>query len=112
MQTNAQKKLSSFLKSTRGKQSQRIYAKQIGVSATAVQDWERCIKAPDVENLKRIAASGGLTLQELWDYLNGKTAEPDPVEEITKKIQTMPLAHVAKIAQATAARFAHAAEAG
>jgi transcriptional regulator with XRE-family HTH domain len=106
MKIESRERLIEFLKNTRGKRSQREYAKQLGVSATSVQDWEKGLKTPEIDSLRRIAASGGLELQEFLSYINGKTAEPDPVEEITKKIQTMPLIQVAQIAQATAARFA------
>jgi len=52
-------KLSEIIKTARGSMSQRAFGKLLGVSATAVQLWERGDTVPETENLAKIAARAG-----------------------------------------------------
>lgn len=61
----AKKRLAKFLKQLRGKATQRQFAKQLGTSYTALQDWEKQIRLPNNESLKRIAQLKGWTHEEL-----------------------------------------------
>ncbi|MGB3755120.1 MAG: helix-turn-helix transcriptional regulator [Rivularia sp. (in: cyanobacteria)] len=111
MDSEARKKLIDIVKMARGSISQRAFGKLLGVSPTAVQLWEKGESIPDTRNLAQIAERAGYTMEELLHYLGLKqTSETSDVNQIIKQIKVMPLSEVAKIAQATAARFAAAAE--
>ena len=51
MDTQSRQKLIEIIKFARGSMSQRAFGKQLGVSATAVQMWEKGLKTPDTANL-------------------------------------------------------------
>ena len=108
----AKKKLIEVVKTARGSMSQRAFAKLLGVSATAVQLWEKGDNIPDIGNLVKIAAKAGYTMEELLNYLDAKPLLPETsdLNEIIKQIKSMPLSEVATIAQAAVARLAAAAE--
>jgi len=107
----ARKKLIEIVKMARGSMSQRGFGKLLGVSATAVQLWEKGESIPDTQNLANIAARAGYTMEELLNYLGVKpVTESSDVNQIVKLIKVMPLSQVAIIARATAERFAAVAE--
>ncbi|MEG4999636.1 helix-turn-helix domain-containing protein [Microcoleus sp. B4-D4] len=91
--------------------SQRAFGKLLGVSATAVQLWERGDTVPDTENLGKLAARAGYTLEEFLSFLDGNPVSQPEINDIVKKIQFLPLSQVALIAKAVADRFAASAEA-
>lgn len=107
----AKKKVIEVVKMARGSMSQRAFAKLLGVSATAVQLWEKGDNIPDIGNLVKIAAKAGYTMEELLNYLDAKPLpQTSDLNEIIKQIKSMPLSEVATIAQAAVARLAAAAE--
>lgn len=111
MNVEAKKKLIEVVKMARGSMSQRAFGKLLGVSATAVQLWEKGETVPDTENLAKIAARAGYTMEELLNYLGAKALqETSALNEILKHIKAMPLSQVAMIGQAVVDRFAAAAE--
>ncbi len=111
MNIESRQKLVEIIKFARGSMSQRAFGKLLGVSATAVQMWEKGVKVPDTENLAQIAAKAGYTLEEVVSCLEGKPVpETSDVSQILRQIKHMPLSHVAMISQAAAERFAAAAE--
>ncbi len=113
MNTEGREKLVEIVKHTRGSMSQRAFGRLLGVSTTAVQSWERGDSVPDTENLAKIAARAGYTLEQLLDYLEGKPL-PDSssrLNQILKQIEYMPLSQVAQIVQAAADRLNAVAEA-
>ncbi len=107
----AKKKVIEVVKMARGSMSQRAFAKLLGVSATAVQLWEKGDNIPDIGNLAKIAAKAGYTMEEVLNYIGAKPLqEPSDLNDIIKQIKSMPLSEVATIAQAAVARLAAAAE--
>ncbi|MBD2569188.1 MULTISPECIES: helix-turn-helix domain-containing protein [Nostocaceae] len=112
MNIESREKLIEIIQLARGEMSKRAFGKLLGVSATSVQMWEKGVKVPDTENLAKIAARAGYTLEELLSCLDGK-----PIQEtsdlilILRQIQHMPLSQVAQIVQAAADRLAAVAEA-
>lgn len=111
MDLEAKKKLIEVVKMARGSMSQRAFGKLLGVSATAVQLWEKGETIPDTANLAKIAAKAGYTMEELLNYIGGKPLQQtSDLNEIIKQIKSMPLSEVAAIAQAAVARLAAAAE--
>ncbi|MFH7025127.1 MAG: helix-turn-helix domain-containing protein [Heteroscytonema crispum UTEX LB 1556] len=111
MNTVGREKLVEIVKKTRGTMSQRAFGKLLGVSTTAVQSWERGDSVPDTENLAKIAARAGYTLEQLLGYLEGKALlETSDLSVILRQIKYMPLSQVAQIVQAAADRLAAVAE--
>ncbi|NDJ22671.1 helix-turn-helix domain-containing protein [Nostoc sp. B(2019)] len=112
MNIESRQKLIEIIKLARGSMSQRAFGKLLGVSATAVQMWEKGVKIPDTENLAQIASRAGYTMEELLSCLDGKPIpEPSDLSLILRQIQHMPLSQVAQIVQAAADRLAAVAEA-
>ena len=111
MNIESREKLIEIIKLARGSMSQRAFGKLLGVSATAVQLWEKGVNVPDTEYLAQIAARAGYTLPELLSCLDGKPIqEVSDLSLILRQIKHMPLSQVAQIAQAAAERFAVVAE--
>ena len=107
MKIKGREKLIEIIKLARGSMSQRAFGKLLGVSATAVQLWEKGETIPDTENLVQIAKRAGYTLEELLSCLGGKpVAEPSDIAQILRQIKFMPLNQVAMIIQAAAERVA------
>ncbi|MDJ0734652.1 MAG: helix-turn-helix transcriptional regulator [Nostocaceae cyanobacterium] len=113
MNTEGREKLVEIVKHTRGSMSQRAFGRLLGVSTTAVQSWERGDSVPDTENLAKIAARAGYTLEQLLEYLEGKPLPETSsgLNQILKQIKYMPLSQVAQIVQAAADRLNAVAEA-
>lgn len=100
-----------MVKMARGDKSQRAFARELGVSATAVQHWERGDVVPETENLAKIGVRAGFTLEELLTYLDGEGHQsPRQLDQVLKQIQLMPLEQVAVVSKAIADRFASVAE--
>ncbi len=111
MNIEGREKLVEVIKLARGSMSQRAFGKLLGVSATAVQLWEKGVNVPDTENLAKIAAISGYKLEEILGYLEGKpVSEASELSLILRQIKYMPLGQVAMIVQAAAERIAAAAE--
>ncbi|MEA5566624.1 helix-turn-helix transcriptional regulator [Anabaena sp. UHCC 0399] len=112
MKLESRQKLIEIIKLARGSLSQRAFGKSLGVSATAVQMWEKGVKVPDTENLAQIAAKAGYTMEELLSCLEGRPIqETSDLSLILRQIKHMPLSQVAQIVQAAADRLAAVAEA-
>lgn len=75
MNKEARERLAKIIKEARGKRSQRIFAKSLGVSQAAVQSWERLDSFPGTDSMKAIAASVCMSLDELLLYIEGETTE-------------------------------------
>lgn len=111
MDLEARKKLIEVVKLARGSMSQRGFGKLLGVSATAVQLWEKGESIPDTQNLANIASRAGYTMEELLNYLGVKPVpQSSDVNQIVKHIKSMPLSEVAIIGRAVMDRLATAAE--
>ncbi len=111
MNAERKEKLIEIVKRARGEMSQRAFGKLLGVSATAVQLWEKGHTIPDTENLAQIAARAGFTMEELLVYLDGKPLpEPIGLSVMLKQIQCMPISEVAVLGRAIFDRLAAAAK--
>lgn len=107
----SRQKLAEVVKKARGSKSQRAYGRMLGVSGTTVQGWENLESFPEMDNLAQIAESAGYTLQELLDYIEGKSDQRSisSVNQIVKQLNLMPLHQVAMVVQAGVDRLAEAA---
>ncbi|MDJ0736830.1 MAG: helix-turn-helix transcriptional regulator [Nostocaceae cyanobacterium] len=111
MNIESREKLIEIIKQARGSMSQRAFGKLLGVSATAVQLWEKGVNVPDTEYLAKIAPRAGYTLEELLSCLAGKPIqEASDLSVILRQINHMPLSQVAEIVQAGVNRLATAAQ--
>lgn len=90
----AKERLAWLIKELRGQRTQREFAKILGTSYTAVQDWEKQIRLPKDVNLKRIAQLKGWTEEELVRYLflpDVGVASLDPLQLVIADIQNLSL---------------------
>jgi transcriptional regulator with XRE-family HTH domain len=62
-------KLGDLLKRKRANESQRTFAKRLGVSLGTYQGWENGVSIPEKVNLEKIASACGITFPELVAYL-------------------------------------------
>lgn len=93
------KRLATFIQELRGSQSQRQLAKQLGVSQGSVNLWESGHSWPETENLEKLAALKGWSLQDLQTYLvKGELPTPEPLEQILNTLRSLPSEAVAQIA--------------
>ncbi len=69
MNLTSRQKLSKLLLDLRGTKSRRAFAREIGVTATAVIAWENTDSEPDMQHLTTIAKLAGYTLDELRVFL-------------------------------------------
>lgn len=68
--TNKEKKrLTTLVKETRGRLSQRSFAELLGVSYSAIQDWEKGVGNATDDSLWKLADAKGWSLKELKEYL-------------------------------------------
>ena len=92
--------------------SRRAFARNIGVTSSAVSGWQECKSIPDLENLTSIASYSGYSIQELQNMLLGKTL-PNQVSEITQiknKIQTMKVDDLTQVYRLVSDRLVAIAE--
>jgi transcriptional regulator with XRE-family HTH domain len=107
----SREKLVEIIKQARGSMSQRAFSKLFGVSATAVQLWEKGVNVPDTEYLAQIAPMAGYTLEELLNCFDGKPVqEASDLSVILRQINHMPISQVAQVVTAGVNRLAAAAE--
>lgn len=107
----SRERLANVVKKARGSVSQRAYGKMLGVSGTTVRDWEEMLATPSTENLKKIAASAGYSLEDLLALLEGRaTPQPSDVEQVITKIRYMPQKEFAQVVRAVGDRLAAVAE--
>jgi transcriptional regulator with XRE-family HTH domain len=92
-------RLARLVAELRGSKSQRQFAKELGVSQSSVRFWESHLAWPETENLEKLAALKGWSLQDLQSYLvKGERPDPEPLEQILNTVRSLPLEAVAQIA--------------
>ncbi|NJL22748.1 MAG: helix-turn-helix domain-containing protein [Leptolyngbyaceae cyanobacterium SM1_3_5] len=106
----AKERLAQLIKELRGRTTQREFAKLLGTSYTSIQDWEKQIRLPSENNLKRIAQLKGWTQEELLKYLFVQDASPEPaqvdrLETIIAQIEVLPLPQMQQLATYLDARL-------
>ncbi|NJR57994.1 MAG: helix-turn-helix transcriptional regulator [Cyanobacteria bacterium CRU_2_1] len=98
----ARESLAKLIKDLRGNATQREFARLLGTSYTAVQDWEKQIRLPNDKNLKRIAELKGWTQEELVRYIFRTDPQfeiegVDPVEHIIAQTRNLSLAQMQQL---------------
>lgn len=89
MKLEEREKLAQLIKQKRGSMSKSAFARELGVSHTAVTGWENCISEPDPNNLIAIARALGMSLDNLHDYLRGGKLTTSEFETLVGKIRSM-----------------------
>ena len=69
MEYESQQRLSRLIKQLRGDQSQRSFAKTLGVSYAAVRSWEEAETMPAIKSLQKIATYSRQSVESLLQYL-------------------------------------------
>lgn len=80
MDAHKKEKLALFIKKTRGNISQRQFAKKVGVSFYAVNQWEAGASSPSSENMQKLAQACGLTVDEIYKEVGEEIPEKMPEE--------------------------------
>jgi transcriptional regulator with XRE-family HTH domain len=87
--------------------SRRAFAKNIGVTSSAVIGWEECRSIPDLDNLAKIAQKSGYSVEELQKMLLGKAdrLKASDFDLVVKKIESMPPKQLALISRLVSDRL-------
>ncbi|MBW4661208.1 MAG: helix-turn-helix domain-containing protein [Drouetiella hepatica Uher 2000/2452] len=109
----AKEKLAQLIKELRGHTTQREFAKLLGTSYTSVQDWEKQIRLPKEDNLKRIAQLKGWTQEELLRHLfflddQAEVISTNPMEVLIPQIQTLSLPQMQQLSDYLTAQLTQA----
>lgn len=104
MSLEGREKLSKLIKTLVARhKSRRSFARNLGVSPSAVINWEEMVSVPDTENLVKIANQSGYTLSELQEMIDGKASQnPTTVERVIYEIQQLNSRDIAKVIEAAA----------
>jgi transcriptional regulator with XRE-family HTH domain len=106
-------RLAQIVTELRGSESQVKFAKKLGVDRSTISVWESARVYPDSENLAKIAILKGWSLEQLQIYLvEGKLPSEEPLEQILRKVKTMPSDAVAQIAAVAVETLASRSGAG
>ncbi len=93
------KRLAALVQELRGSLSQGQFAKKLGVSRPTVTFWESSQSYPDAENLQKLAHLKGWTIEGLQTYLlEGELPSEEPLEQILRKVPTLPSEAVVQVA--------------
>lgn len=99
----ARERFAEVVYSVRNGQSYRSYGKKLGVTGTTVKSWETCEFEPSLENLEKIAAEAGLTLNQLMDYLEIHTqasSDVDQKKKLIAQLRQLPRHELAEVVEA------------
>jgi transcriptional regulator with XRE-family HTH domain len=97
MNQGARQRLAKLVQKARGSKSQRAFARDMGLSFTAVRSWENCESVPSTDNLRKIAdATGYGSVDELLDYLNGRV-NPVDMGTVLSSVRQMGLLEIAQL---------------
>lgn len=111
MTLRSKEKLGDLIRKLRGEQSQRTFAKSLGVSFASVQAWENGDSMPSTENLAIVAQKSGYTLQGLIAYLEDRPIpKSNSIEEMVMQIKSLPLKQLALVERAVGDRLMAIAE--
>jgi len=113
MNLTSRQKLSKLLLDLRGTKSRRAFAREIGVTATAVIAWENTDSEPDMEHLTTIAKMAGYSLDELRAYLGDgevKKLEKIPFARMLSETSSLSIKEAAALYRAVGDRLVAIAE--
>lgn len=104
-------KFASVVKTLRGDMSKSAFARTLGVSHTAISNWEDAQHIPDSKTLSKIAHKAGYTLDEFISYLEDKKIyKPSMVDEMLSQVKSMPPKELALLGRAVSDRLYAIAE--
>lgn len=92
-------RLAIFIRELRACQSQRQFAKRLGVSQSSINLWESGQAWPETGNLEKLGALKGWNLEEIQTYLTkGELPSSEPLDQILNTVRSLPSEAVIKIA--------------
>lgn len=99
MDFETRQRLAESVRRARGEQSQRQFAKSLGVSFPAVRSWEEGESIPGLENMEAIAAALGMPLELFLAEVRGvDVAKSEPnAEAALRFISSLPKAELIKL---------------
>ncbi len=101
------KRLSLLVQDLRGSLSKGQFAKKLGVDRSTVSLWESGQAYPEAGNLQKLAHLKNWDLEQLQTYLTeGDLPSEEPLEQILRKIRTLPSESVAQVAAVAATTLA------
>jgi transcriptional regulator with XRE-family HTH domain len=101
--SNKTERLAALVQDLRGFLSQGQFAKKLGINRSTVTSWESGQTYPEADNLQKLAHLKGWSIEELQNYLlEGQLPSEDPLEQILRKMQTLPSEAVIQIVTAGA----------
>jgi transcriptional regulator with XRE-family HTH domain len=101
------KRLAAFVQELRGSLSKGQFARDLNVDRSTISIWESARAYPESENLSKLARLKGWSLEQLESYLlEGELPTEDPLEQILRKIRTLPSESVAQVAAIAATTLA------
>lgn len=107
----AKQRLAQLVKELRGQSTQREFARLLGTSYTAIQDWEKQVRLPRGANLQRIAEMKGWSQEEIMRFLffpseQSETVLPnDPLDTILSLLENLSPLQLQKLGDALRARM-------
>ena len=98
MEYESQQRLSRLIKQLRGDQSQRAFAKTLGVSYAAVRSWEEAETMPAIKSLQKIATYSRQSVESLLQYLKhgedfdteSEADKPKTAEDVLSELNYLP----------------------
>ncbi|MBD2364479.1 helix-turn-helix transcriptional regulator [Anabaena minutissima FACHB-250] len=78
MDGEAKKRLAQILIKVQGDRSVRQFALDLDVALGTMQNWLQGAGLPNANNLERIAAAAGMSIEELFAELRGEKISPTP----------------------------------
>lgn len=108
MNLDARKRLSEIIQAARGEESQRAFAKRIGLSYAAVRSWEKCENFPDLENLQALSIGIGIPVEKLVLLTLGKSVKleaPAVAEDVFGIATLLPKREIARLIELLAKKL-------
>ena len=101
------KRLRDLIKELRGDLTKGQFARKIGVDPSTVSVWESGRSYPESESMSKIAHFKGWSLGQLEVYLRkGELPTEDPVEQMLRKIKTLPSESLVRVSAVAATTLA------
>lgn len=113
MNLTSRQKLSKVLLDLRGAKSRRAFAREIGVTATAVIAWENTDSEPDMDHLETIAKLAGYSLDEFRAYIGDseqKKSSKIPFARMLTETSNLSVREAAELYRAVGDRLVAIAE--
>ncbi|MFK0733804.1 MAG: helix-turn-helix domain-containing protein [Gloeotrichia echinulata GP01] len=83
------KKLAQVIRDARGDRSQGRFARDLGLSAGTIRNWELGDSEPSLDNLKAIADAAGMNLLQLIAEITGEESGASPKPRVAEDVMAI-----------------------